>query len=505
MKDFSDKEVKKRVKPTLTERWWKDAWPHETARSQSFEKVTKALKAYKEARRGKSRGGLAHAVKALRTEITEVIKEANSTFRPFKKRKQVIVDELNELKTQLNSEYDAIKQAPRKMREVFAYNLAEKVNDELEKNSHTKDVRMRGTAVTVELMSVIVEELEAKNLANSLFAEYSNALENAVLKIKTQIAKLYAEHSELDAQKKKQAAAAIFDRHAQILDEQIHKAPTNIIKKLGLNAEMEAQYQKELNKRRREIAKTTVLTGAAVGAIALPGTTAFAVYGAARSAASLAQQLLEHNQSISSAATSLEGNLKYLAKVFEKSAGRAASETGGTTLNALVGVDVVPTLEKATTDYKRLTLNAQHAGFKVQKLTDHLTKLMDFAKSLEKEAKKDDATQQKRIALYEKTINTEIKKIVKLAKNLNDVERRLPDLKDCLLKLGKNSKAQIAVNEVAQTLVGLAGIAFGGVADAGIAVGNAASCVTEAEKIAALAIATTGFVDEIVDVAARSN
>jgi hypothetical protein len=252
------------------------------------------------------------------------------------------------------------------------------------------------------------------------------------------------------------------------------------------------------------------LTAASGVAIALPGTQAFAIYGFARSAAGLAQQLVEHNIKIATAAKLLQGHLIYLAKAFNKASkgvGRAASETGGTTLNAVLGFDLVPTLDKATSSFKDLKLNTSHAGFKTQKLIDNIMGMMDSCSDLDKTVSSLSKTHpykkilDKNLARKEKKLDKLIKKTQRLGKQLNVVERKLPALGKALKDLGKNSAGQDFANYTVKVLVNLGAIAGGGLVDATAATTAAGSAVEGAKEIAAMTIASTGEANELYETA----
>ncbi len=507
--DFTKKDLKKRRKPEINERWWKEAWPGERP-AKSAKAMTDAIKAYKAARRGTIQSDLMLSLNGLDTATAKLRKEAATALGSLPKRKKAIQSDLDVFDTLVEAERKAGAKFGTKTREVFRYDFAAKVTEALKKTEDGRRVKIKSPMVKIELLEVIVQEINAKNALNALFAQYSNALEDEVKKAAAEVATLAKARSGSNADFTARRAQAILDTHAQTLSELHHKAPTNVISKLGLNASMERQYKKELNKRRREIAKSTVLTAASGVAIALPGTQAFAIYGFARSAAGLAQQLVEHNIKITTAAKLLQGHLIYLAKAFNKASkgvGRAASETGGTTLNAVLGFDLVPTLGKATSSLKDLKLNTNHAGFKTQKLIDNIMGMMDGCSELDKTASSLPATHRskkkldKNLAKSEKELHQLMKKTVRLGKQLNVVERKLPALGKALKDLGKNSAKQDFANYTVKVLVNLGAIAGGGLVDAAAATAAAGSAVTEAEKITAMTIAGIGYLNELQETA----
>ncbi len=500
--DLTDKEVKKRVPPSISSRWWKQAWPGEKP-SKWDRAVATAIKDYKDARRGTAQSLVVIQLNKLGDLLTKVEVEAKSSLKAYPKRRKAIVSDVAALGTIIEKQHkDALKFGS-KTREVFRYDFAARVYEAVKDNPDCKGFKPKPQMTKIELLEAIAQELDRKNLLNSLFAEYDNALQIMVNKAASEIKATGVKRRGRNAHNTAKLYGKIIDAHGATLADLMHKAPTNVIKKLGLNAEMEAEYQKELKKRRKAIAKGTVMTVASGVAIALPGTQAFAIYGFVRSAASLTQQIVEHNISISAAAKIVEKQLIFLATTFKKSAGRAVSETGATTLNAVLGVDIVPTLDKATSNMKLLKINTRHAGFKTQKLTDLIMEMMDSNKRLEKTVNglADTHPYKKRLAKNlarnERQLDKLLKKTSELAKKLNTVERKLPTLGKALNDLGKNSRGQIAANAIAKILVNLGGIASGGLVDATAAVETAAATVSVAEKVAAITIASVGYVDEL--------
>lgn len=507
--DFTKKDLKKRRKPEINERWWKEAWPGERP-AKSGKAMTDAIKAYKAAQRGTIQSNLMLSLNGLNAATAKLRKEAASTLSAVPKRKKAIQSDLEAFDTLVEVERKSGAKFGTKTREVFRYDFAAKVMEILKKTEDGRRVKVTSPMVKIELLEVIVQEINAKNALSALFAQYSNAVEDEVKKAADEVATLAKARSGSNPDYTARRAQKILDTHAQTLSELHHKAPTNVISKLGLNASMEKQYKKELNKRRREIFKSTVLTAASGVAIALPGTQAFAIYGFARSAAGLAQQLVEHNIKITTAAKLLQGHLIYLAKAFNKASkgvGRAASETGGTTLNAVLGFDLVPTLDKATSSFKDLKLNTSHAGFKTQKLIDNITGMMDSCSALDKTASSLPTTHRskkkfdKNLAKSEKELDKLIKKTVRLGKQLNVVERKLPALGKTLKDLGKNSAKQDFANYTVKLLVNLGAIAGGGLTDATAATTAAGSAVEGAKEIAAMTIASIGYANELYETA----
>lgn len=504
-KDYTDKEARKRAKPELNERWWKAAWPGETS-AKNAKAMTDAIKAYKAARRGVVQSKLLAKLIELSLAADKLRTEAKTSLKPYPKRLKAICADLDAFDALVAVERKATAKFGSKTQQVYQYNFADKVTEVLNKDKDGKRIKIKGTLVKVELLEVIVQEIDGKNALSALFAQYSNALEDQADKAAKEIIKLAVERRGKHDGTTAKLAQPIIDSHASTLSELHHKAPTNVVKKLGLNASLEKQYQKELNKRRRAIAKSTIMTAASGAAIALPGTQAFAIYGCARSAAGLAQQIIEHNLKITTAASIVQKHLIYLAKAFSdasKGVGRAASETGGTTLNAVLGIDLVPTLDKTTSNLSILKLNTSHAGFKTQKLIDEIMKMMDSCTDLNRTVNTMPKLHpykkrlEKNLKRNEKSLDGLLKKTASLGKQLNIVERKLPALEKALKDLGKNSKKQDFANYTVKVLVNLTAVAGGGLVDATAATTAAGSAVKGAQEIAAMTIASVGYADEL--------
>ncbi len=383
---------------------------------------------------------------------------------------------------------------------VYTCNFGARLKQRLAADKRTAGISLQVATPPVELLEAVVDELDRVNSLSMLHAGYDNATEEVLDRIFKALVKLAG--GGLTQPQMQAAGQKVVDDNLTILAEDWFRVPTDVIRKIGLGAAMEGAYQKALAKRRKNIIKATAFTVVSGLAIALPGTTGFAAYVFARTALGLTQQLVEHNMKLTQAAKVLETQLKYLSEAFKHGAAlRATSETGATTLNALLGVDVVPTLAKATSNYKDLELNCTHAGFKCRKLNDEIAASLDslkvLGKSVAKLTGKDREKMEKLIAKSEAALDALLKKTASLAKQFNTVDRKLATLKKVLDALGKNTKLQDIVNYSAKVLVSLAGIAAGGLADASIAVDATAVATRGIAEVVAVTNGVVGVLTEL--------
>ncbi|WP_171181334.1 hypothetical protein [Ruegeria sp. HKCCD8929] len=538
--DLTDREVKKRPKPELNERWWKSAWPGDK-QPGNYAPMIFSIKDYKKALRGSSKDDLISALEDLKRKTEALRKDAKSSFRKEKNREKAITTDLDKFDKLVDAEIARTQKVGTATREVFRFNFGNRVEAALKSDKYASGMVFKSDDVRIELLEAMVQDLDTKNLLNALFAEYSQPLERRVKVAATEIRKMAKERVGKHRGTTCEKAVEIINIHAGTLAVEHHKAPTNVLRKAGLNAAMEAEYKKALKKRRKQIAKSAAMTGLAGAAIALPGTQPLAIYACARSAAGLAQQIVEHNLSISKAASLLEKKLKLLQRNFSvasselkglttlasaasevgsagggvsekrkrKKAKRSVAETGSTTFNALIGVDLFPTLEKATADLKTLKMNTRHGGFQAQKLIDEVMDMLDAIDDLKKIAKFPKAPNKEFFYTkvykdldqcmneFARPLDKLLKSATKISGRYHTVEQKIKSLDATLKRIGNISKAQERANLVAKTLVELSAIAGGGAADASAAIAYAEASVTLAEKVAAGSIAIVGTADEL--------
>ncbi len=502
--DYSDKEVKARAKTELTEAWWKQAWPGEKP-SANHSAMINAIKSYKDAKRGTAVSLLTAKLASLRSAVDAVRSEANSRLGATPKRKKAILDDLQQIDIMINYQETAALKFGDKTKIVFERDFGKQFNDELKKLTKRDDLKAGPMPARHELLEAVIQELDEKNAAGMMNAGFNMALDNCAFKAAKGVADLLKEKPYWPPEKIESKAKEIIMEHYTDMYDLFHKVPTDCLKRISLDSGLEAAYQKELKKKRIKIAVNGVMLTTSFAAIFLPGTQGFAIYGFIRSTLSMIQQIAEHNANIVQKAELLESRLESLRTAFSNGAKRAASETGGTIVNALVGMDIVPTLGKAQDDMKDLKLNVAHASFKLNKLTEIINKMLDGLKDFDKmhvsmrDGDKAKVKLGKQIAEQRVMLDKMLDKAADLSKNLRDVQQRLPSLDLALKSLGENSKKQVAANEIAKLLVNLGGIAAGGLADASAAFNAAVAAKQAAEAITSVTIASVGLSKELYE------
>jgi hypothetical protein len=502
--DYSDKEIKARAKADLTESWWKQAWPGEKPSSNHAAMIA-AIKGYKAGKRDTAVSKLLASLENLRKAVSDVRKEANSTLGAVPKRKKAIQGDLDQVDIMINYQVAAAMKFGDKSKIVFERDFGKQFNEELSKLTGRKDVKVGPMPAQHELLEAVFVELDEKNAANMLNIGFNTALDNCAFKAAKEVSELLADKPYWPPQKIDPAIKDIVMRHYADMYDMFQKVPTNCLKKIRLNSDLEVTYQKELTKKRVKLAVNGVMLTTSFAAIFLPGTQGFAIYGFMRSTLGLIQQVAEHNATIADKAETLRLRLKELQTAFQSGAKRAASETGGTLVNALVGMDVVSTLGKAQGDMKDLKLHVAHSSFKVGKLDEIINKMLDGLKDFDKmhaSMRDDDKAKKKlgkQIAEQRVALDKMLDKAADLSASLRDVERMLPGLDLALRSLGENSKKQVAANEIIKLLVSLGGIAAGGVADASVAFKAADMAKEAAQAISSVTIASVSLSKELYE------
>lgn len=512
--DFSDKEVRKRPKPELNERWWKQAWPGGVS-SNYDGLMRRAIKDYKAAKRGTSRDDLEKSLKALKAVSDKIRGEAKKQLKLLPKRQKAILGDLDAFDTLVDGELATLAKFGTKTRVVYKRDFRGALVDRVRKISAYNDFDLKKDAnllIEHSLLDAVVDEIETKNALAMLNMQFNYVFDDKVKQCAGEIKAVLDDRVGKDPTKTGTQIQKIIQDRVNELRAEHDKVPTNVIRKLGLGAAMEAHYRKKVNKRRGKIAINTVMLGGSAAAVALPGTQGFAIYGLARSTASLAQEIAEHTMNMAARARVLEEQLQYLHSTFitagkKSKAGRGLSETGGTTLNALLGVDIFPTLDKAKSNLKNLEQHIAHGQVKTQKMIGKINDMLDASNKANELVKKNKGkvTSRKYKKLQQTLVNQEtvldawLHKAVKYTHQLRVAEKKIPKLRATMAQLGKNSKAQNVANLGIKVVVNLGGIAAAGMGDASGAYKAAVEAGKQAQAVASVSIATVSTAKELAE------
>ncbi|MCF6232150.1 MAG: hypothetical protein L3J36_03460 [Rhodobacteraceae bacterium] len=189
-------------------------------------------------------------------------------------------------------------------------------------------------------------------------------------------------------------------------------------------------------------------TGAAVASLAAPGAQAYSIIRIVRSGAMLAKDIGGLFVSVEKKVKVLEGYLAVLDKMFTDASGKAkkmnkkqkAAELTLATMNAVLGIKVLPTVKKAKTDLKpikghvaTMVVKSQDLQKEVQKILDENTKLIGMLENAvgKKQVKK----AFKDIVKSETTLNKILDCTHDLVRRVNEVGDKVAQLESGVKKL----------------------------------------------------------------------
>jgi hypothetical protein len=255
------------------------------------------------------------------------------------------------------------------------------------------------SAVTVELevMQVVVDELRAKN-AEAMLNIACNKIFNKHL---AAACKLWDDHSKQAGVLGRGHLGEITDRLNRILKDlysDIAKVPKDVMRKIGLDAQVSREYKLEQG---IKIAVGTVGTGLAVAGAVLPGTMPFAIALAVKSGATLVKEIGTLASTMETKLAAFNAYVPVLQALFRDGQAKDGKMTGKekakeltlSTLNTLLGIEVIPTVRKARNDFKAIKgkLKASverevgklgHKSFNLDALNTYLTQLFGKAHDL---------------------------------------------------------------------------------------------------------------------------
>ncbi|MEM9197947.1 MAG: hypothetical protein AAGD12_08850 [Pseudomonadota bacterium] len=507
--DFDDKALRKRPRPTLTSSWWKTAWPHPNApRCQGD--MTRALKALKTAQGGRSAIDLAAALAGVRGCADTASAEAASRLRGLPKRLKAIQTDLEAL-IKLADAAEA-KLAAGGSRQVLVYkrDFGKALTDSLY-DFHNMDIR--SIRVEIHLLQAVVDELASRKADALLHSGYSDAFDAAVASCDKELRSLLAKRFGRSDKRTLSQMEKIIAGHLEGMRSEQAKVPARIFKRLGLQGKIAEAYARRMKADSIDIVNKVALTGLSAAAIALPGTQGLAIYGFVRSFLSVSQQIGEHFASASTRAALLIECLEGVEKNYRKleaeqraaTKSAAAQEIGGTALNRLIGVDIVPTLSKAKEHAKILEEQIEYVSYGMRESQDLIGRMMDkmaaLKKSLPAAALDPIAVQKspagKRIRKLEKALDSLVStaagraaKIAAVEKSVKPLKKRVKALDDGTSRLVKGIAAGTGI------LVDM-GVATAGLADASSAYSALCAAEKASKGVLSVATATIGEADAL--------
>lgn len=474
----ADDEVGVRGKVALSTNWWKLAWPM-SKKPKNDGKMLVALKVYQKAKVGKSRGNLKDALVEVDVTLNALLGEADKIKKmknPLKRK--AIKTDLKKAKALVASEIAAVDKSPVKPRVVYSRDFADAVSDAI------KDTNIKFSSYNVELklLEVLAQELDAKNglalLNNMLNDKFNYTVKLCEKDVRRTIIKADGMMNSASFR----ALDDTFDRHATGLQKEMREVPIDVFRKMRIHAAIAAKYKKD---KAVKITKGAVGVGLGVTGALLPGTLPFALVALARSVASLAKEIVAVLMDLDTKIKVFLSYIGTLAAAYKKH--RGAREITLSTLNSILGVDVLPTLNKAKADLKEIEKCVAVFYHRAHKMTKEVMKALDISNELTKRFEKS-ATDVKAFMKSKKS-----RKIRKAMKNLDSVldkthdlmrqatigEKQVPILRKKLKDLGENSGSVDKANIIIGQIINL-GMAVAGIVDAA-AVGQAIESVVVAD------------------------
>jgi hypothetical protein len=493
-----EKEMFKSGKVEIAERWLKSAWPKE--KPKNFSDMTNAFKNYKKAKVGQSVGDLDTALNHIIRWSDVLQANVNKQFQNYPTAKKRALKDLDTLKDIAKKQI--AENARRGAAPVVVYNkdFGFFVNAALKKKKLDR-ISLPKQMIEVRLLELLVTEIAAKNGEAMLNIKFNYVFDDAVSNCVTDLEKLVKAKSGLVDTKE---IDKIRQKHVKALEADMVSVPTEVIRKIGIVKEISAKYKKDKAIKIGVAAGGVALSGAA---IALPGTQPLAIVGLVRSVIALARQIADIAMKIETKIASFLSYLKTLSKWYKKH--RGAREVTFSTLNSMIGTDILPTLAKAKSDLKEIENSLAVMFNYSQKLQKKVIEALDKSNKYTRgftnfvnTTKKDafgawlDTNRTRKVtrsmasldALLDKT-HTIVSRCVKADKQVLTLRRNLKNLGDNPAEIDK-----------ACTIIGIAitaGMAIGGVADAGAAMSGV---TVAAEHIASIAGASIAGLNDAVDI-----
>ena len=469
-------EVGIRGKVELTNNWWKKAWPLDSKPSADG-RITKALKDLKKAKIGKSAGDVIEALEDVDGALDALIKEADKIPRKYPRKKKALKGDLKKAKGIVASDLTALQKYGSKERVVYKRDFGLAVGDSV------KDIKLGVSPCPVELklLEVLALELDAKGglgMLNNMLNDDFNARVKVCDKDLRAIIKKAGGLVDADAM------GDIIESvtgHSRTLQAGMRDAPILVMRKMRIHASVAKTYKRE---KAVAITKGTVGVGLGVAGAVLPGTLPFALVALARSIASLAKEIVTVLMDLDTKLKLFVRQLAALAAVYKKHAG--ARDIALNSLNAVLGVDVAPTIKKARADLKEIekcvAVFYHRSNKLLKKVNEALDKSNELTKRFEKSAsdvKAFMASKKKRnIQKAMDDLNSILDKTHSLMRQAVDAEKKVPQMRRGVKDLEDNVGNVDKANTIITQVINLC-FALGGVTDAA-AIGKAVESVAVA-------------------------
>lgn len=482
----------------LSEAWFKNLWDKEIrATPHPRDDILAGVKAYKAAQRGKSKGRLIEALEDLEKRIV-------ASAKRNQKRKDLRPEQFRLLDTQLgyvckdiDKKIREIESAGGKMVTVYNIDFGTVVQRVNKGDVFIKEKR----PLKVEMLDVVADEIDAVGAAPDLYRQIDRRVEQSARDYVRAVQSLMNDRvgeRGMDQKKLNAMARDESDRVVQDLRADLKRVPTDVMRRVRIHRDIAKKYRKE---KAVSIGKGVVSTGLAAGGLAVPGSTPFAAVMLARSICATAKEIAETAMTLKRKVKIFEKTLAELSRAYESHKGE--KEIARDAVNAVLGVDVVPTLDKAKGQLKdiekdvastlfrarQINKDVEKALARTAKLEDKLDKLSTKHKGLKKSQLKMQLSQGRR------DVDKLADQVYRLMKHAALAEDKVPEMRRGLVKIdtlkGRVEKAKLAIRSTIAASTALAGM------------GDAASAsqlASAAEKLGALGLAFEGTMETAHDI-----
>lgn len=472
-----DDDVGIRGKVELSANWWKTAWPF-AKRPDADGDMLSALRAYKQAKAGKSRGDLSDALDAIDKALAGLEGDAAKISRKHPLKKKAVTDDLAKARKLVAEQLAELQKYGNQERVVYRKDFGSAVGDRL------KDIRVRIATrpVTLSVLEVVAQELDAKNglaLLNNMLNDRFDAAVSICDKDVRAIVRKAGGLMDADAM---EACLKALDEQAAALEQEMREVPIAVFRKMRIHADIASRYKKE---KAVTIAKGTGGVALGIAGAALPGTLPFALFTLARSVASLAKEIVTVLMDLDTKIKIFLSYIETLAAAYRLQ--RGTSEIAASALNAALGVEVLPTLNKAKNDLKEIEKCVAVFHHRATQLNKEIVEALDISNQLTARFEKSaldvkafmSSPRGGKVARAMKNLDKLADKGHELMRQATTAEKQMPFLRKKLRDLGENAGSVDKANVIIAQLISF-GLAVAGVCDAA-AVGQAVESIVVAE------------------------
>ncbi len=441
----SDEELATKAgKVELTARWVSRAWPEDIKkRPPAWGVLEKNIKEFEKYKRNSTKTKIMILLNDIDGNLDDCISQSKRLLSSYPKFRSKLEKQLQSARKLAAAQKKIAADSGGKLYTLWRMELGPPV---MAKIPREFNIQLKNNHLyKLEIPEIVRHELADRNLEVVIHKEFQSLLDNFSTKCADEMKKeiLASKYNGMVKKKAVKEMEKIFGKWLKFFEDAAGDIPAKVVRNSSIHEEIARRYDRE---RKVALAKNGVAFVGSVAAIAAPGTAALAGIAAARSGAALAKELHNFFTDIGRKLESLKKQLTYLEIAYSNAAGRVASEVTMSTLNGTLGIDVMPTLDKAQGDLEDLLKNASLSQTKLRAKHKKLNELADKAEKLNKEwlaAKKTSKFTKidKKCQQFEKIIEKQFDIAVKSSQRLDKLQDNLPKIKKQMNQIGKNPTA----------------------------------------------------------------